>query len=115
MPGPLDLDGARAGLRADATVPTWALVPEAAEALGQAGVRDVVLVQRRRDGRVLVAVLPLEVLAPEVRQALEREPCSLELGTMGFSRFRRWLLAVDADGTAAIVRALGAAGTPGLA
>lgn len=85
-------------------VPLWASSPAVGDALSAAGMDDVVVVQRRSDGRVLVAVLPLASLAAPVRELLkQREPIPSGMP-------HRWLLALDADGTAAVADAFGQRG-----
>lgn len=94
----------------DARVPPWAAGVDVARALDEATIGDVVFVQRRRDGVVLVAVLPVSALAPELRELLERRRASSDLGALWGYVFRRWILALDVDGTAAVVEAMGATG-----
>jgi hypothetical protein len=86
---------------ADVAVPTFASGPEVGAALERATAGDVVLVQRRGDGRVLVCILPLEALEPPVRELLERRPSPVTLGVL-----RRYLLALDADGAARVIDAI---------
>jgi hypothetical protein len=99
----------------DERVPPWALRPEVAELLDEAGASEVVFLQKRSDGVVLVAVLPVEALAPDLRELLERRRASEDVGALRAGLFRRWLVALDVDGTTAVVRALGAAGPRGCA
>ncbi|HEX3345102.1 MAG TPA: hypothetical protein VHS09_11050 [Polyangiaceae bacterium] len=97
----------------DARVPSWAARADVAELLDAAAAGDVCFVQRRRDGVVLIALVPLEAHAPELRAVLERGHASVANGAMSGGVFRRWLLALDHDGSAAVVQALAAAAPRG--
>lgn len=102
---PLEASSQRERILGDEHVPSWAAGPAVAEALDLALAGDAVLVQRRRDGVVIVAVLPLDALAPRLQELLRRH---VDPATGGASH--RWLLALDADGTTHLVDALGVSG-----
>jgi len=99
----------------DDRVPAWVQGAHVAAALQLARADDIVFVQRRRDGVVLVAILPVTAVAPAVRAVLERSRTLRALGAMRASPFRRALVALDVDGTTAVLDAMGSNAQRGIA
>lgn len=82
-------------------VPSWAATTLVGDALAYTEPGEIVFVMRRGDDFVLVTILPIDAFAPKVRALFDRRRHDRVLA------HHRWVLAVDVDGTAALVEATG--------